>query len=190
LGRKTKNTFEDTSLYTEKDAIPFTLYSVKIPFVYSITVKIKDPNLHPATTTWEYHILPENVENTVKEIEKQYLVLKVEQSTRPMIDMCPQCNRKGIPKIEKKDNKDYRTRVWKNKESGKNTLKEKPVEYWLTYDHKSKPKKCRIVQYENTPHPAYKKSKRKNIDISRYFFPMVMEDLQSGSLKFRDNDKK
>ena len=103
-------------------------------------------------------------------------VLKIEPQTQKLTDLCPQCNRRGIPKIERVDTKDRRRRVWRNKEE--KPLPKKPNEYWLTYDHKTKPKKCRIQQFIHAPNPLYKKNMKKQINIKKYFFPHVLEKLQ------------
>lgn len=177
MGRKPKNKFIETNIAFEKGT-EFRLFDVTIPFVYSITVEIVNPNLTKAQTTWEYYAKsPSDMDRITKEIENDPFglkVIKIEESTRKFTDVCPRCGEKGVPKIEKKDTSDKRERSWRHKE--KTPRKEKPSEFWLTYTH-SRLKKCRICQYVNTPAPAYKKN---YIDISKYFFPQVIGNMKRG----------
>jgi len=109
-----------------------------------------------------------------------YKIIKIEDSTRPLTDLCPRCHRRGTPKIEMKNTRDSRLRTYRNKDE---TLrKERPPELWLTYTH-TRSKKCRIRQYVNTPYPAYKKNK---IDIERYFFPYVLELIKKGAMGYSE----
>jgi hypothetical protein len=69
LGRKPKNKFIETSIAFQKGT-EFRLYDVKVPFVYSITVEIINPNLAKAHTTWEYYAKSEaDLDAITKEIK-------------------------------------------------------------------------------------------------------------------------
>ncbi|MGQ0795615.1 MAG: hypothetical protein ACT4N5_05460 [Nitrosopumilaceae archaeon] len=85
MGRKPKNTFTEATIAFEKET-EFRLYDVKIPFVYSITVEINNPNLVKAQTTWEcYARSSAELETIVKQIENDptgFKVIKVKESTR------------------------------------------------------------------------------------------------------------
>ena len=109
-----------------------------------------------------------------------YNVTKIEPQIVKFTDLCPQCERSGIPKVEKKDTTDNRARTWRNKEERPPT--KRPDEYWLIYTHKTKPTKCRIQQAVNTPYPAFKKNLRKDIDIRKYYFPQVIGLLKNKKL--------
>ena len=90
-------------------------YDVKMPFLYSITVETNDPNIAKMQTTWEYFVKDDsNLDGLIKEIESQdyfkVRVIKVEPAVRQHTDLCPRCHMRGIPKIEKKDTRDYRKR--------------------------------------------------------------------------------
>lgn len=182
MGRKPKNKFEEAYLAFD-EGTTIRVFDIRVPFVYKFTVK-------PASLAWhterEFHIKkPEDIPLIVHDIERQgYKVTKIEPSVRKMLDLCPKCHMRGTPKIEKKDAHDRRTRrpthlgeIEKNK-----VQSERPEEYWLTYTH-SKHKKCRIRQYVNMPEPAYKKN---DIDIEKYFFPMVIGNLKKGSFWYAD----
>ncbi len=156
------------------------VFDIEVPFVYKF-------QLTPIGSTWyteqEYNIKQsDDISTVVNNLEKQgYKVTKIEPSVRKMIDLCPKCHKRGVPKIEKKNTHDNRERSWRNKEET-STRNGRLPEYWLTYTH-SKFKKCRIRQYVNTPDPAYKKN---NIEIEKYFFPMVLGNLKKGSFWYAD----
>ena len=160
-----------------------------MPFLYAITVETNDPNIATAQTTWEYFLKDDShLEVLKKEIESQPFrvkVIKVEPAVRQLIDLCPRCHKRGVPKIEKKNTRDNRQRSWRNKEQDEKSKKERPPEFWLTYTH-SKSKKCRIRQYVNTPYPAFKQNK---IDIEQYFFPYVLERMKKGSIWYADQSQ-
>lgn len=158
-----------------------------MPFLYAITVETNDPNNAKMQTTWEYFVkLDSNLDGLIKEIEsKLYKVIKVEPAVRQFTDLCPRCHSRGVPKIEKKDTHDNRVRSWRNKKQDEESKKERPPEFWLTYTH-TKSKKCRICQYVNTPNPAYK---RNNIDIEKYFFPYIVENMQKGSIWYSNQSQ-
>jgi hypothetical protein len=183
LGRKPKNKFEEVSLVF-KEGTKIKRYDVKIPFLYSITVESNDPNTVKWHNTREYFVKDDsNLDKLIKEIESdetfKVKVVKVESAVRQFIDHCPKCHKRGVPKIEKKNTSDNRERSWRNKEKI-STQKKKEPEFWFTYTH-TKMKKCRICQYVNTPAPAYKHNK---INIEQYFFPYVLGNLKSGSVKY------
>lgn len=185
LGRKRKNDFE--VFYLDMDpSLKILTYNLKVPFTYSLTVETNDPKIAKASTVWEYYVNPiSDLEQLIREIEsKKYKVINSEESTRKITDLCPQCHRHGIPKIEKKDNADRRVR---NSKYGKeSTVSKRPVEYWLSYDHKLKPKKCWISQFTSTPAPAYKYNARKNMEIEKYFFPQVIENMKKDGFWYVD----
>ncbi len=159
-----------------------------MPFLYSITVQINDPNFAKAKTTWEYSVKPNsNLGELIKEIENEQSlkvkVIKVEPAIRQLIDLCPKCHKRGVPKIEEKDTSDNRERSWRNKEKTSPQKKREP-EFWLTYTH-SKTKKCRICQYV-TPYPSYKHNK---IDIEKYYFPHIIGNMKRGSIQYSDQEQ-
>lgn len=181
MGRKPKNKFEESYFFDEDTTI--RVFDIQVPFVYKFTVT---PIGQTGWTEWEYHIpRSEDVPLVAGEIEsKGYKVTKIEPSIRKMLDLCPRCHSRGIPKIEKKDSHDRRTRRPTHLgEVERNEIhSERQEEYWLVYVH-SRNKKCRIRQYVNTPDPAYKKN---DIEIERYFFPMILNDMKRGSLWYAD----
>ena len=161
-----------------------------MPFLYAITVQTNDPNNAKMHTTWEYHVKDDsNLDGLIKEIESQdyfkVRVIKVEPAVRQHTDLCPRCHMRGIPKIEKKDTRDYRQRSWRNKEQDEESKRERPPEFWLTYTH-TKSKKCRICQYVNTPAPAYKRNK---IDIEKYFFPHIIGNMERDSIWYAGQEQ-
>jgi len=186
MGRKAENRFIDGTIAFQKGTEHKVFY-VKLPFSVKVTYKVQvsadlegNP-LYGETTTYVSKPISEK-KLIRKEIQKMgYKVTKIEPQIVQFTDLCPKCHRSGIPKIERKDTTDKRKRVWRNKEERPRT--KRPDEYWLTYDHKTKPKKCRIVQAVNIPYPAFKKNLRKDIDIRKYYFPYVVELLKNKKRK-------
>lgn len=159
-----------------------------MPFCYAITVETNDPNNAIMQTTWEYFLKDDSkLDELIKEIESQTFkvkVIKIEPAVRQLIDLCPRCHKRGVPKIEKKNTNDNRERSGRYKEKTSSQKKREP-EFWLTYVH-TKTKKCRICQYTNTPYPTYKHNK---IDIEKYFFPQIIGNMKRGSLWYSDQSQ-
>ncbi|MGB6463917.1 MAG: hypothetical protein WBF38_06820 [Nitrosotalea sp.] len=187
MGRKPKNEFIEASLAFEEGS-KIKKYDVKMPFLYALTVETNDPNNAKMQTAWEYFVKDDsNLDGLIKEIESQPFkvkVIKIEPAVRPITDLCPRCHKRGVPKIEKKNTSDNRERSWRNKEKTSSQKKREP-EFWLTYTH-TRTKKCRICQYMNIPHPAYKRNK---IEIEKYFFPQVIGEMKKGSFWYADQEQ-
>ena len=179
LARPTTNKFEEAYLAFDEKTI-IRVFDIVVPFVHKFTLGLgKD-----WYTEQEYHIKKhEDIPSVRKDFEKQgYEVMEIKPSVRKIIDLCPACHMRGIPKIEKKDAHDRRARRPTHlDEIEKNEIQiERPEEYWLVYTH-SMNKKCRVRQYVNTPDPAYKKN---DIDIEKYFFPWAIQHLKDGTLRY------
>ena len=103
MGRKPKNKFIESLLaFDEKTTI--RVFDIEMPFAYKFTVT---PVGQTGYTEWECHIKqPADVPMVKDNLEKQgYNVANIEPSVRKMIDLCPKCHMRGIPKIEKKNTK-------------------------------------------------------------------------------------
>ncbi|MEO9306698.1 MAG: hypothetical protein ABI342_00120 [Nitrososphaera sp.] len=172
MTRPPKNKFEEAYLVFDKKII-VRVFDIVVPFVHKFTIGL-NPSWY---TEREYHIKKsEDMLLVEDDIKKQgYEIMKIEPSVRKIIDLCPKCHKRGIPKIEKKDTRDNRERTWRTKEET-SPRKERSPEYWLVYTH-SRHEKCRVRQYVNTPDPAYKKN---DIDIEKYFFPWAIQHLKDG----------
>jgi len=176
LGRKPKNSFIEGTIAFKKGT-EHKVFDVKLPLSVKVTYKMQvsaDLDGNPLYGQSEMYVNKPLSEKKLiqQEIEKEGMkVIKIEPQIVKLTDLCPQCHRRGIPKIERKDTTDNRTRTWRNKEKKPRTIR--PDEYWLTYDHKTTPKKCRIQQAGNYPHPGFKKNERKNIDMRKYYYPWV-----------------
>ena len=184
MGRKPKNSFIEGTIAFKKGT-EHKVYDVKLPssvmvtYKIPISAKLDGSPIYGESTMFVYKPISEK-KMIQKEIEKQGMkVIKIEPQIVKLTDLCPQCGRRGIPKIERKDTTDNRTRTWKNKEEKSRT--KRSDEFWLSYDHKTFPKKCRIVQAGNYPQPGFKKNERKNIDMRKYYFPWVTKILKNQS---------
>jgi hypothetical protein len=184
LGRRPKNKFIDANLASDEE-IKIKRFDVKMPFLYALTVETDYPNNAKMQTTWEFFLKQDSeLDELIKEVENQPFkvkVIKTDQVFRQFTDLCPRCHNRGVPKIEKKDTRDNRERTWRNKENVK-PKKGRDPEYWLTYTH-TRTKKCRIVQYTNTPNPEYRQNQ---IEIQKYFFPLVLLNMDNKSLRYND----
>ena len=178
MGRKTKNQFVEVQI--EKSEKTFKLFHVKLPFPVNIAIRPKGPK----EGKFEYFFvktikgLYAQKEKIRQELENfGYEIGSVKQLTTRMTELCPQCNRRGIPKIERKKTTDYHVRSWRY---GDNNLspKRRNDEYWLTYDHKINPKKCRIQQYQGLASNTFKPNKFKKINYRKYLLGGTMEELK------------
>jgi len=175
MGRNRKNKFDECSIRFETGT-EFERNHVKVPFFTNVTYKTpitKDKQYYGTTTVLIKKDISEKDE-IIKAFEKDgnNEVLNVEPFTIQFSDLCPVCNRKGVPKVEPKNNKfDYHYR------SGTNTHKtfvNRPDEYWLCYDHETKPKKCRVAKWDKN-HFAFTKKGKIYTKLRKYFFPKYIE---------------
>ncbi len=184
MGRNRKNKFEETSIRFEKGT-EFELNQVKVPFWVNVTYKDpigknNDGKIIYGTAT---EIVKKDIsekDEIIKAVQKEgRIVLNVEEFTIRFSDLCPNCNRKGIPKVERKSNKtDYHYRV---KTRSIKTEISRPDEYWLCYDHETKPKKCRIAQWDKN-HFLFKKNGRVYTGLMKYMMPYYVEWQQNGKV--------
>jgi len=108
MGRNRKNEFEESSIAFKKES-EFEVNQVKFPFMVNVTFKDKigeynDGKPIYGTTTVQYKKDISEKDEIIKEFQKdgKKEVLKVEEFTRRFSSLCPDCNRHGIPKIERK----------------------------------------------------------------------------------------
>jgi len=142
MGRLRKNKFEKSSIRFEAGT-EFELHHVKVPFFVNVTYKepISPNKKYYGTATVlvrkDISEKDEIINTFQKDGSKE--VLNVEEYTIKFSNDCPKCNRKGVPKVELKSNK-FDFHYWVVTDSHKN-LVNRPDEYWLCYDHETKPKK-------------------------------------------------
>lgn len=189
MGRNRKNEFEESSIAFKKGT-EFERNLVKVPFFVNVTIKDKigkynDGKLIYGTTTI---MLKRNIsekDEIIKQLQKNSAreVLKVEEFPIQFSSLCPNCNRHGIPKVERKSNKiDYHARVSPDSDTGHHiTPTNRPDEYWLCYDHKTTPKKCRIAQWDKN-HFLFKKNGRVYTGLLKYMMPYYVEWQQNGKV--------
>ncbi len=141
MGRNWKN--ESSDFFINNSSNKQSLTHVKIPFFNKITFKEKigkDFDGKPIYGTGDFI--------TNKPTPKDMQVVKTEQVAIRLYDLCPNCNKIGKPRIDKRSNKwDYHVR------SSNSTLKfevNRPDEYFLVYDHRinGKVKKCKVTKFD------------------------------------------
>jgi len=185
MGRNRKNKFEETSIANKKDS-GFEQNHVKVPFFVNVTYKEKigeyndGKSISGESTVLDKKDISEKDE-IIKEFQKDgnKQVLNVEEFPIRFSSLCPDCNKHGIPKIERQSKKiDYHTRA----ETGShNNPTNRPDEYWLCYDHKEKPYKCRIAQWDKN-HFLFKKNGREYTELLKYMMPYYTEWQQNGKV--------
>jgi len=183
MGRFRKNKFEK-SLIRFETGTEFELNQVKIPFWVNVTYKVpisEDKNrkkLYGTTTVLIKKDISEKDEITKAFQKEDYKVINIEERTIPFSDLCPNCNRKGIPKIEIKSNKyDYHPRAVSPYFREPGTVKtevNRPYEHWLCYDHETKPKKCRVAKWDKN-HLIFTKNGKIYTKLRKYIFPKYVE---------------
>jgi len=185
MGRNRKNKSEEFFISNNFE-IKHNLSQVKIPFWVNVTYKVKvseDNDGKPIYGTTDQivrylHYTKDEI--TKKFQEKGFEVINFEQVTVPFPDLCPQCRKIGIPKIEKYSNKyDYHPRRGSpmfRKSGTEKTEVNRPDQYYLTYDHKinGKLKKCKIAKFDIN-HMLFINAPNKINEIHKHFFPYCVE---------------
>jgi hypothetical protein len=182
MGRKTSNQFVEGTIAAKKGT-EHLVFDVKLPNSVKVTYKEKiSAHLDGTPIFGEAEMyLPRPFSEKTK-IRKELIkngikVVKITPQIVRLSDLCPNCHRRGKPRIEQKDTTDKRKRSWKNKDE--KPITKRPNEQWLIYVHKTKPYKCRIQQAVNTPYTGFKKNLRKDIDMRKYYYPYVTEFLKN-----------
>jgi len=183
VGKKPKNKFQKATIAFKKDT-EFKLFQVESPFATKVTYKMKigeHKNGSPIIgETSEIFEIPftnrEKIIQRKKELGHQ--IIKIEPATLPLPDLCPKCMQKGVPKIERKNNKDYR--IPSESYRARERKPRQTYRYWLTYRHRTKPSKHWIKQIETSPTAHFKQNKKTdNIEIWKYYFPQVIGILKN-----------
>ena len=179
VGRKPKNQYLEAEIADCPNSV-FRLFEVEFPFTVQVEYEVKiggnENNPHWATTSEIIYLPISEKDQIIEQCQKHgFKVVNIKPWTVKIPDICPNCNNKGVPKIEIKNTTDQRTRNWKYKEKPSESLPKRPNEYWLVFFHSPSRKKCRIQQCISTPHPAFKKNLRKQIEIEKYFFPRCLQ---------------
>jgi len=165
-----KDRFEEATLNFEEES-KFEIVHVSIPswvkFTYKISIS-ETKNGKKIYGTTDIILRPTNEKELKKEFqEKNMIIIKTEKATIPFRNFCEKCERKGIPRLEKKSNKiDYHTRS----ETGSHiNPTNRPDEYWLIYYHKTPPTKCRIIKFDINDYAF--KSKKNLQELYKHIFP-------------------
>lgn len=158
----------------------FKKFTVKLPFPVTVEYRSlsQKRNKNYGTVIQLIRRPYSEKEQIIKDFKNSgYCVVKVHQLSTYLTELCPQCDKKGIPKIEKKDTADNRLRTWRNKKSTK--LAKRPDEYWLTYYHNTEHRKCRIKQYQGREFNTFKPNKRKAIPFRKLTIENTIDVLKN-----------
>jgi len=181
--RPRKDKFEETS-YAFRKGTEHELVHVSTPSFAKVTYKQKIGEYNdgkPIYGTTDQivrylHYTKEEIKKLFQ--EKGMEIIKFEKATIPLPNICEKCHRKGIPRIEKKSNKiDYHERAGRGHRFETN----RPDDYWLIYNHTTKPLKCRIAQYDEN-HFLFKNSKNRINELHKHFFPFYLEKMAKESV--------
>ncbi len=179
MGRPRKNKLEEFFIANNYE-VKHNLSHVKIPFFLKAIYKEKigeynnGKPIYGTTDQIVRYLHFTKDEITKKFQEKGLEIINFEQVTVLLPDLCPQCRRTGIPKIEKYSNKyDYHPRRGSpmfRKSGTEKTEVNRPYEYWLCYDHETKPKKCRVAKWDKN-HLIFTKNGKIYTKLRKYIFP-------------------
>lgn len=176
MGRPRKNESEEFFI-GDNSKIKHSFSKVKVPFFNKVTLRVeigKDKSGKSLYATTE-QIMHESQKT-------EYEVINSEPLTISISDICPDCKKPGIPKIERKSNKyDYHARAG-------SALFDKPThkvqvdrqdEYRLTYDHKVKDKlhKCVIAKFDQNQF-LFRSNSQKINELQEHFFPQCIQWLK------------
>ena len=176
--RPLKDKFEEFSIdFTEESK--FKVTHVSIPSWVKITYKTpisEAKNGRKIYGTTDIILRPTNEKELKKEFKKNNMtIIKREKATVQFQNFCKKCERKGIPRLEKKSNIiDYHARARPQFEElpKYRTLVDRPDEYWLIYYHKTPPTKCRIVKFDINDYAF--KSKKNLQELYKHIFPISL----------------
>lgn len=170
--RPLKDKFEEFSIdFTEESK--FKVTHVSIPYWVKITYKTpisEAKNGRKIYGTTDIILRPTNEKELKKEFKKNNMtIIKREKATVQFQNFCKKCERKGIPRLEKKSNKiDYHERAGRGHRFETN----RPDEYWLIYYHKTPPTKCRIIKFDINDYAF--KSKKNLQELYKHIFPISL----------------
>ena len=176
MARPRKDKFDETSIGFKKGTEHELVY-VSAPFFSKVTYKVKvaqdnKGKLFYGTTSeiiQSLHYTQDEIKKLFR--EKNAKVIKIEEATIRLPNICEKCHRKGVPIIQKKSNLDYHYRSSTNKiktDTGRHD------EYWLNYQHTTKPKICRIAQFDEKRF-QFKNPKNRITELHKHFFPRYLE---------------
>ena len=170
--RPLKDKFEEFSIdFTEESK--FKVTHVSIPSWVKITYKTpisEAKNGRKIYGTTDIILRQTNEKELKKEFkEKNMTIIKTEKATVQFQNFCKKCERKGIPRLEKKSNIDYHYRT---ETKSTKTDTNRPDEYWLIYYHKTPPTKCRIIKFDINDYAF--KSKKNLQELYKHIFPISL----------------
>ncbi len=172
MGRKPSNAFQQQTIEF-KEGTEYRLFDVKLPCLSKVTFETTDPKIVKMGGEEILTIPPFEVEKITKLFEDKGLhVLNIEPYTMQVPELCPSCQKRGVPKIEKKNTSDQRVRNWKHREE--KPRKTRAEEYWLVFNHNSR-SKCRISQFIPLPYPSWKTQKNSNFPYMKFMLPYNYE---------------
>ena len=104
MGRKPSNSYQEQTIEFKKGT-EYRSFDVKLPSLSKVTFETTDPKIVKIQGAEEIlTIPPSEVEKITKLFEDKGLhVLNIEPLTMQVPELCPSCQKRGVPKIEKKN---------------------------------------------------------------------------------------
>jgi len=176
MARPRKDKFKEIRL--ESEGIELEVVDVSVPSFVKVTYKepiSKDKKYYGTTDQIVRSLHQTNDEITKIFQEKGMAVIKIEKATIQLPNICEKCHEKGTPRIDKKSNKlDYHAReIAPLEEDPKHRIQtNRPDEYWLVYDHKTKPN-CRIALFDKN-HFLFIRPKNRKDNLRNHFYPIYL----------------
>jgi len=173
MGRKPSNSYQEQTIEFKKGT-EYRSFDVKLPCLSKVTFETTDPNIVKIQGAEEIiTISPTEILRITKLFEDKGLhVLNIEPYTMQVPELCPSCEKRGVPKIEKKNSNDNRFRIERNFDAKEG--KKRVPEYWLVFVHDSR-SKCRISQFMPLPYPSWKRQKTSNYPYMKFMLPYNYE---------------
>jgi len=176
MARPRKDKFKEIRL--ESEGTELEVVDVSVPSFVKVTYKqpiSKDKKYYGTTDQIIRNLYQTNDEITKKFQEKGMEVIKIEKATTSLPNICEKCHEKGTPRIDKKSNEwDYHAREISpiDEEPKHKVQTNRPDEYWLVYDHKTKPN-CRIALFDKN-HFLFIRPKNRKDNLRNHFYPIYL----------------
>ena len=179
MARPRKDKFKEIRIESTQEELE--VVDVSVPSFVKVTYKVKISEYNNGKPIYGItdHIF-RSLHQTNDEItkllqEKGMEVIKIENATIPLPNICEKCHEKGMPRIDKKPNKwDYHARTISPLTESPNhkVPTNRPDEHWLVYVHKTKPN-CRIAQFDKN-HFLFIEPKRRKSNLRNHFYPIYL----------------
>ena len=181
---KTANPSHEFAVGNSKQTLKLFHLKVPFPFIVDVRLQYTENAVACGINDSQPIIIQEYFENKDKVVEQMkkdgYFIKSVRQMNFDIPEICPLCDRKGVPSIILKntDSSYYRISTGYNVPREKQKVKGKNQPYWLKFSHKDRPKTCWVQQWYPTKQGTFKpKTKSGQIDPRKFFISHAAKSL-------------